>query len=212
MHITKIHSCFILRMCIDGPGRSVCPRCQAVIDSKRLSCPGWSPRKIMEPLAANDYHLPFPEYLPGNEPDAPQEAHAECVVPAPAAAVAPVAQRPRLFEAVVTPFKPEECKIQGGGPYKSLIQMIQGATTVQRIVEIPVNAGSRDNAFGCTRGATCRYVACTNQESQRHVLFHHEDPNTRGLKRSCVPECVGVEYSVGDAAPIKRARRAAHLQ
>ena len=53
MHITKIHSCFMLRMCIDGPGRSVCPRCQAVIDSKRLSHPEWSPRKILEPLAAN---------------------------------------------------------------------------------------------------------------------------------------------------------------
>ena len=169
MHITKIHSCFILRMCIDGPGRSVCPRCQAVIDSKRLSCPGWSPRKIMEPLAANDYHLPFPEYLPGREPGAPQEAPAEpvvqgnepqearakLVVPPPAAAVAPVAERSRAFEPVVTPFKEEECRWNGRGPYKSLLQMLR-KTSVQGIVGIPVNAGTKDNAFGCTQAATCR--------------------------------------------------------
>ena len=102
---------------------------------------------------------------------------------------------------------PTPASMESDSPYKSLLQTME-MKQPQQVVHIPVNENTKDTAIHCTSSVGCRYIACTAREAQRHALYHHSGSPRPPAPTLCAVAAPVLEaYSVGDAAPIIRAKR-----
>ena len=154
-HMTKLPSMVILRMCVEDQDIQSCSHCSAVLREKRAADPSWHPKKVLAPLAKNNY-MP---YLPS----LPEDSWEALDLPL-----------GRSLVASVVPYdQPEHLQPVRRNPYRSFLDLCT-METPQTQVAVPVSVvAKRPEAVIPCKTIGCRYFAKYHGEMTRHEMHCH---------------------------------------
>ena len=175
--------------------------CAQVAMRKREVDASWDPRKLLSPLAANDFLM----YMPTEDmtPFAAEATSSSAAPPLPP----PLAPEVQVCE---PPVSGAVAASLDGSPYLPFAALC-GAGFRQHKFKIPVNAKSRrvEKVLPCST-LTCNYYSKTAAEFNRHCRCHHPDTDhteiENELEVDTQPAPMVTGYSLGDAEPIPAAR------